>query len=810
MRHCKVLYLLVVSVFFTLSSYAQNETHNFINHRGQDLFLSGINVAWMSYGNDLTAFDSKKWEAICDDVVEAGGNSLRWWIHVDGRSTPTYDAENDTVIGISEKALDNLALAMDIAAAKGVVVSLCLWAHGMLCIDDGDGGTIQAKNRIRRNQLLLTDSVATQRYIDNALIPMVTRLKNHTAILCWEIFNEPEGMTEFAHWSNFVHVDISDIQRFVNMCAGAIHRTDPKAKVSNGTWRLAYVSDYNGGTNFYTDSALFANGKDKDGYLDFYMFHYYPNEVGSDGSPFHKDFSTFNLEKNTIIGEFPAYGIVKKPGNTFIPRKQLTTTNAMLWLYNNGYSGGWGWTYTAHDGNGGLDDMREALDTLRKLYPEHIIVKHDPEFNYIPRITATMPDTVLFKNSATVSNYLNANNFFEDDENDVLTYSLSFTGEITAELSEDGYVNFTPIADKTGYGDITITATDKGGKSLSQSFSILIREEVNSSDNKLLNAFVTYSSLEDEAYKQYYANDGDYNTRWSSKYNDDEFICFDMLKEEEIRRIVLYWEWNEDEKKGAYAQAYTIEVSSDNKNWETVFTVKQVQIIKSNIVLRKDDEEPIKCRYVKIHFTERATSWGYSLTEVEAYDFDDHANNASKITISTRTRYQAAEANQEFYYQILRSFFVDENNDILTISASPLPDWLMFDQLTCAFSGLPSPKDTGEYLVTVKAEDYFGINKSYDLRIKVWPSQTGIETIDNISSIFPNPCKNDYVTVSIGNYSGNVSISFCNLYGKILTENTIQSCNGAAICNVANLPKGLYIVKISANNSVYYQKLIIE
>jgi hypothetical protein len=113
-------------------------------------------------------------------------------------------------------------------------------------------------------------------------------------------------------------------------------------------------------------------------------------------------------------------------------------------------------------------------------------------------------------------------------------------------------------------------------------------------------------------------------------------------------------------------------------------------------------------------------------------------------------------------------------------------------------------------LVTVKAEDYFGINKSYDLRIKVWPSQTGIETIDNISSIFPNPCKNDYVTVSIGNYSGNVSISFCDLYGKILTENTIQSCNGAAICNVANLPKGLYIVKISANNSVYYQKLIIE
>ena len=166
----KTISILILSVLYTLSLSAQN----FINHRGQDIFVSGINVAWMKYGNDLTMFDEEEWTSICDNVRNAGGNTLRWWIHVDGRSTPTYDSKTDTVIGISEIALNNLELAMDIAATKGIVVSLCLWAHGMVCTDDGDAGTKQAIDRVRRNKLLLTDSIATQRYIDNALIPMVT------------------------------------------------------------------------------------------------------------------------------------------------------------------------------------------------------------------------------------------------------------------------------------------------------------------------------------------------------------------------------------------------------------------------------------------------------------------------------------------------------------------------------------------------------------------------------------------------------------------------------------------------------------
>lgn len=815
MIHYKRILLSCLSVLLTLTTFSQEKAdtmHKYINHRGQDLFLSGINVAWMSYGNDLVGFKSDTWEQICEDVVSAGGNSLRWWIHVDGRETPTYDEDNDTVIGIDSRALENLALAMDIAATKGIVVSLCLWAHGMLCIDDGDKGSYQAITRVRRNKMLLEDSIATQRYIDNALIPMVNAVKNHTAVLCWEIFNEPEALAiGQGEWGNYEHVEMSCIQRFVNQCAGAIHRTDPNAKVSNGTWHLATLTTYDHCTNYYSDEALYNAGHDKDGYLDFYMFHYYPSEIGSDRSPFHQTRWDLKLSKNTIIGEFPAYGIVKKKGTTFIPRVQLKTKEALLWLWNQGYSGGWGWTYTNHDGNGGLDDMREALGFLRDSIPEHIIVKHDPTFNYIPRITKRIPDTVLFKNSPKVENFINVNDYFEDDDFDKLSFSITTTGEISANLSDEGLISFTANADKIGYATITVTATDLGGKYVSQTFSIMIREENNTSDNKLLNAFVTYSSNEDVIYPQYYANDGNLSTRWSSEYNDNEFICFDMLKEEEIRRIVLWWEWNEEEKKGAYADAYSIEISNDGQNWDTVFFVKQGQSIKSNIVLRKDNEDPIVCRYVKLNFSKRATSWGYSLREVEAFNFDDHANNGEKIKTNTRDTYQPTYANQTFSFQIMRSFFVDTNDDVLSITTNNCPSWLNFDPYTFYLTGTPSQQDTGTYNVTFVAEDFFGVNKSLDIKIKVWPDpNAAIEVIENPVTIYPNPCSIDSFTITIPNVEGKTLASFTNTEGKLVAIKYALFTNGQATFLTDGLAKGVYTISIRVNGETYKSKVVIE
>jgi hypothetical protein len=43
-----------------------------------------------------------------------------------------------------------------------------------------------------RANAILTNDPCTQSYIDNSLIPMVTALRGHPAIVTWKIFNEPE------------------------------------------------------------------------------------------------------------------------------------------------------------------------------------------------------------------------------------------------------------------------------------------------------------------------------------------------------------------------------------------------------------------------------------------------------------------------------------------------------------------------------------------------------------------------------------------------------------------------------------------
>ncbi len=100
---------------------------------------------------------------------------------------------------------------------------------------------------LARNKYILTTDDGLNSYIENALIPMVDSLKEHPGIIAWEIFNEPEGMTEVGNWDITQHVSQQNVMKFVNKCAGAIHRTDTTAKVTNGAWSFFATSDIDGG-----------------------------------------------------------------------------------------------------------------------------------------------------------------------------------------------------------------------------------------------------------------------------------------------------------------------------------------------------------------------------------------------------------------------------------------------------------------------------------------------------------------------------------------------------------------------------------
>ena len=239
-----VLILGLLLPFVTGAVEGQSSTSTSVDGRirfhEQDLWLNGGNVAWIRFARDIGPGETRLdlFEQMFRELRENGGNTFRLWLHTNGANTPEW--RESTVVGPGAGAIDDLRAILDLAHQNDIGLILCLWSFDMLRIRFGPEVT-------DRNYALLTEEDKLQAYIENALIPMVRELKGHPAILAWEIFNEPEGMSNEFGWPFNRHVPMSDIQRFINRTAGAIKRTDPDVQVTNGSWSFRAASDVTAG-----------------------------------------------------------------------------------------------------------------------------------------------------------------------------------------------------------------------------------------------------------------------------------------------------------------------------------------------------------------------------------------------------------------------------------------------------------------------------------------------------------------------------------------------------------------------------------
>lgn len=322
-----------------------------IPNSSEVMFANGINLAWYNFASDIVSLNATYFEGVFDQIEAAGGNAMRWWLHTNGNKSPIFDASGN-VTGLNANTIPNMKKVLDLAQERGIKISMCLWSFDMLQPQGQDQQKMKG---------FLESKAKTQTYIDNALLPILDAIGSHPAVMTWEIFNEPEGMTEEFGWTP-VKTQMKYVQQFVNMTAGAIHRKVLGALVSSGSWSFRASTDIEGNTNYYRDDRLIAAGGDTDGTLDFYQVHFYPEHFGNNLSPFHRPADWWELDKPIVLGEFPSRAIDERADPSY------TIKEAYQLAYEYGYAGAMAWDFRGFDG-GSFETAKEGISYLAENYP---------------------------------------------------------------------------------------------------------------------------------------------------------------------------------------------------------------------------------------------------------------------------------------------------------------------------------------------------------------------------------------------------------------------------------------------------------
>lgn len=116
------------------------------------------------------------------------------------------------------------------------------------------------------------------------------------------------------------------------------------------------------------------------------------------------------------------------------------------------------------------------------------------------------------------------------------------------------------------------------------------------------------SSRERDSRAAEYAVDGNPDSRWSSDFNDHNWIVVDLGQDHQISQVNLNWE-------AAYSTVYEVQTSYDGESWTSIHRQEQGSGGQEELNISGHG------RFVRIEGLDRATRWGHSLWELEVIGY---------------------------------------------------------------------------------------------------------------------------------------------------------------------------------------------
>ena len=321
-------------------------------------------------------------------------------------------------------------------------------------------------------------------------------------------------------------------------------------------------------------------------------------------------------------------------------------------------------TVTADDGDGG-----RASDTFR--------VRVDRA----PVVPNPIPDRIAAVD--VPFSYTFPRNTFRDQDGDPLTYTASGMPSWLSFAAAERRFSGTPQAADEGASDVTVTATDDGGLSVSDTFRITVEAAGNRAPT-VANPIPDVTVAEDEYWRYplpedtFHDPDGDELTLAATGL--PSWLHFST------RYGPLFWGTPTSEDRGTSI----VTVTADDGRGGTVDDVFSVTVTSTT----EQNRPP---------------------------------------TVAHPIPNQSATVDERFDYAFPSDTFADGDGDSLTYAAAGMPSWLSFAAASRRFSGTPGEDDTGATDVTVTADDGNGgtVDDVFSITVPVPPQENRAPTVAN-------------------------------------------------------------------------------